>query len=350
MAILRWMGRSLFVLMAFATILVALGFTTFSGLAYSLGDHDAPKTLLAEAKMHAMHQLKELKVGVATIVTALVVKTEPRLNTYTVRKAGMSLWKLARKYHVKGTADVVAWIREIKILDSKTDKATALIDPDIIHVGDTLVLPNQSQSLLATTSTPETSVAHKAHAQNAHPEKAVTVAAQDKHHPSAHSSGITTSPSRTLIKHAIRIYEKYGDIILKASREIRVPRKYICGTIIQESGGNPNAFGDFREVKGRHVATSHGIMQIHQPTRIRLGLTIEEALTPAVAIPAGTRLLRKHYEAFGGITRYAISAYNSPAITVAMLKEGQDPGKRTYVRSVLANAHACEQAEWFINM
>lgn len=307
------------------------------GFGYITGTHTVLAYELGKALQPTLRMAREINRPIAE-------QDKPATVRHPVQR-GEYLSKIARRYGVALSSLVEA---------NRAAYPSLAKDPNLIHPEWILVIPTEISS-------PEKSVMKK---QNASPEKAVT-AAREKHRHSPALPGVIAKAktatkkatgksghgtSKALINRAIRIYERYGGIILKASEEIKVPKKYICGTIIQESGGNPDALGDHKVVKGKRVPMSHGIMQIHRPTRIKLGLSVKEALTPEIAIPAGTQLLREHYEKFGGIARYAISAYNSPGITAGMLRRGQDPGSRTYVRSVLANASACEQAERLLSI
>ncbi len=254
-------------------------------------------------------------------------------------EAGDAISVIATRHGASSKKAISWFINEVTRLNR-------LENPDLIHPGQILVLPGVMPfENFSTPSSPEKiSVI-----ENAFPETIAKAVTQDKQPaPKVSLKNIPAQkrvrpPKNTkpranwdLVSRAEWIFDEYGAIIMTASAESKVPPEYICGTIIQESGGHPLAIGD----RGH----SHGIMQLHRPTRIDLGLTVLQALTPSIAIPAATKLLRRHYDAFGQDTEAAISAYNAPRITQKMLAKGQNPGTREYVRGVLANAQACKKA------
>ena len=201
-----------------------------------------------------------------------------------------------------------------------------IADPDLILVGQTLDI---------STTAPEKSVSQK---QSLYPEPTARAATRDKrdassgHAPSYRIAtkkhrGVSRHPESAL-KRADAIVKAYDPIVEKASRDYQVPKRFIYALIYHESGGNPSLLGD----GGR----SRGLMQLHDPTRIELGLSKKDAHDPAKAIPAGARYLRAQYDAFGKDPIAAISAYNAPYLTQKMLARGEDPSNRTYVRNVRA--------------
>lgn len=207
-------------------------------------------------------------------------------------------------------------------------ETNGIADPDLILIGQTLDIPS--------TTTPEKSVAKAK--QSIYPESTAKAAPRDKHTaPSSDAPikriakkkhrGASRHPEIAL-KRIDRIVKAYDPIVEQASLQYGVPKRYIYGLIYHESGGNPDAIGD----GGR----SRGLMQLHDPTRIRLGLTKKEAHDPEKAIPAGARYLREQYDTFGKDPIAAISAYNAPYITQKMLARGADPSSRAYVRKVRA--------------
>lgn len=201
-----------------------------------------------------------------------------------------------------------------------------IADPDLILVGQTLDI---------STTAPEKSVSQK---QSLYPEPTAKAATRDKHNASsgfAPSHRIAKKKHRgasrhpeSALKRADAIVKAYDPIVEKASRDYQVPKQFIYGLMYHESGGNPKAIGD----GGR----SRGLMQLYDPTRIRLGLSKKDAHDPAKAIPAGARYLREQYDAFGKDPIAAVSAYNAPYLTQKMIARGGDPSSRAYVRKVKA--------------
>lgn len=201
-----------------------------------------------------------------------------------------------------------------------------IANPHLILVGQTLDI-----SITA----PEKSVIKR---QNVYPEPTAKAATRDKHDASSDNApkhriatkkhrGVSRHP-KSALKRIDAIVKAYDPIVEKASRDYQVPKRFIYGLIYHESGGNPHAIGD----GGR----SRGLMQLHDPTRIKLGLSKKDAHDPAKAIPAGARYLREQYDAFGKDPIAAVSAYNAPYLTQKMLARGEDPSNRTYVRNVRA--------------
>lgn len=201
-----------------------------------------------------------------------------------------------------------------------------IADPDLILVGQTLDI---------STTAPEKSVFQK---QSLYPEPTAKAAPRDKrkassgHAPSYRIAqkkhrGASRHPESAL-RRAAAIVKAYDPIVEKASRDYQVPKQFIYALIYHESGGNPYAIGD----GGR----SRGLMQLHDPTREKLGLSKKDAHDPAKAIPAGARYLREQYDLFGKDPVAAISAYNAPYLTQKMIARGSDPSSRAYVRKVKA--------------
>lgn len=207
-------------------------------------------------------------------------------------------------------------------------ETNGIADPDLILVGQTLDIPS--------ITAPEKSVAQAK--QSIYPEPTAKAATRDKHAASSTNAptqriakkkhrGVSRHPE-TAFKRIDAIVKAYDPIVEQASLRYGVPKRYIYGLIYHESGGDPDAIGD----GGR----SRGLMQLHDPTRERLGLTKREAHDPEKAILAGARYLREQYDIFGKDPIAAISAYNAPLRTKKMLARGADPSSRDYVRRVRA--------------
>lgn len=240
---------------------------------------------------------------------SLLVCAPVSAATYVVER-GDTLSHIAQRFGIS--------VRTIAVING-------IKNPNRIHIGQTLDIP---------TPPPETPALPR---QDVYPEPTAEAAVRDKHD----ASPDTATPSRTArqkprgisrhpesaLKRVEAIVKAYDPIVEKASREYQVPKRFIYGLIYHESAGNPRAIGD----GGR----SRGLMQLHDPTRIKLGLSKQEAHDPEKAILAGARYLREQYDAFGKDPIAAISAYNAPFLTQKMLERGQDPSNRNYVRNVL---------------
>ncbi len=321
-------------------------FAMISGLLWEAGiGHEVPGVLLAKAEellvKSAVAAKNEIvpKDDVQPIAEEKPV-TIPEPETYVVRR-GDWLSKIA----VSKNVSIEALVKANRELYPSLAK-----NPGLIHPGWTLIIPIASAT--ATLSSPEKSVLKK---QNVYPETTAKAVPRDKHRALSKEGtpkriaqkerrGASRHPETALrlklsmnLTRIETIVRTYSPIVEKASSEYAVPKHYIYGLIYHESGGNPNAIGD----GGR----SRGLMQLHDPTRIRLGLTKKEAHDPEKAILAGTKYLREQYDAFGRNTGAAISAYNAPWLTQKMIERGTDPSKRDYVRSVKAAASLFKEYE-----
>lgn len=318
--------------------IVLAGFIIFS---WVLGDRGAIPALAKEVPEYAEKIAAKLagklseKDGLKPIVSAKAPEVvTPKATVHTVKR-GEWLSKIAAKYET--TVE--------QIVDANKETYPSLRkNPNLIHKGWSLTIR------VETHSSPENSVAKAK--QSVYPEKTAKAASRDKHNASKKTD--TPKPRVASKKHrnASRSTEKfpkivaarinhivssYGDIVEAASSACNAPKHVVYGVIYHESGGNPKALGD--------GGKSRGLMQLHDPTRIKLGLTKKEAHDPEKAIPAGTKYFCEQLQAFDGNVIAAVSGYNAPLITQKMLASNQDPGKRSYVRAVMAAAKLFKKHE-----
>jgi LysM repeat protein len=340
MKTLKWTGRMLFLLAALGISVVAaviLSVTAFNAATGTRIGHEVPGVLLDKVGELFVKHAKATDVGPDKTEPAMkpVVASEP--ETYTV-KNGDWLSKIAALNGVT----VAALVKTNKDMYPSLAK-----NPSLIHPGWKLSIPQTASA--ATDSSPEKSVAK----QSVHPETIAKAVPRDKHaalsktgaqkrtakkehRGDRHPEGLQLKLTRELSR-VEKIVRTYGPIVEKAAERYNVPKHFIYGLIYHESGGDTHAIGD----SGR----SRGLMQLHDPTRVSLGLTKKEAHDPEKAIPAGTRYLREQYDAFGKDPVAAISAYNAPSLTERMIGQGADPSSRDYVRNVGAAAKLFKQYE-----
>ncbi|MBP9752136.1 MAG: LysM peptidoglycan-binding domain-containing protein [Candidatus Moranbacteria bacterium] len=317
-----------------------------SAILWEIGiGREVPGVLMNEFSEFVVKDAKaaktEVVVDASSTTEAKVVPAIPEPETHIVRK-GEWLSKIAAVHGVT----VAALVKTNRELYPSLAK-----DPSLIHPGWKLFIPITITTAHAVIhSSPEKSVTK----QSVHPETIAKAVPRDKRtalskedarkritkkeprgtrHP---ETALRLKLSRELPR-VDTIVKAYSPIVEEAARKYRVPKYFIYGLIYHESGGDTHAIGD--------GGKSRGLMQLHDPTRIRLGLSKKEAHDPEKAIPAGTRYLREQYDAFGKDPIAAISAYNAPYLTQKMIARGGNPSDRTYVRSVGAAAKLFKEYE-----
>lgn len=320
-------------------------FAIISGLLWEVGiGHEVPGVLLAKAE-ELIVKSAEAKASVLPVTETKVTPTVLEPETHIVRK-GEWLSKIAAAHGVTIEALVKA---------NKGIYPSLARNPSLIHPGWKIIIPSAAHAT-TTHSSPEKSVTK----QSVHPETIAKAVPRDKHTALSKEDtrkritkkelrGMTRHPEQALrlklsreLPRVDTIVKAYSPIVEEASRKYRVPKHFIYGLIYHESGGDTHAIGD--------GGKSRGLMQLHDPTRIRLGLSKKEAHDPEKAIPAGTRYLREQYDTFGGNSVAAISAYNAPYLTQKMLRRGADPSSRAYVRSVGAAAKLFKEYDRLTSM
>lgn len=322
-----------------------------SGLLWEIGiGREIPGVLLTEIEKvlvkSAEAKSSEKKEDLLPITEAKTSPAIPDPEVHIVRK-GEWLSKIAAVHGVT----VAALVKTNRELYPSLAK-----DPSLIHPGWKLYIPITTPAARAVIhSSPEKSVTK----QSVHPETIAKAVPRDKRtalskedtrkritekeprgtrHP---ETALRLKLSRELPR-VDTIVKAYSPIVEEAARKYRVPKHFIYGLIYHESGGDTHAIGD--------GGKSRGLMQLHDPTRIRLGLSKKEAHDPEKAIPAGTRYLREQYDAFGKDPVAAISAYNAPYLTQKMIARGKNPSDRTYVRSVGAAAKLFKEYDRLTSM
>ena len=93
---------------------------------------------------------------------------------------------------------------------------------------------------------------------------------------------------------------RYAPIIQESAMRHNVPVELICGVILQESGGNPNAASG---------AGAKGLMQLMDGTAKRFG--VSDSLDPKQNIDGGTKYLRFLLDRFNGNVELALAGYNA---------------------------------------
>jgi len=117
--------------------------------------------------------------------------------------------------------------------------------------------------------------------------------------------------------------------ILLASRAFGVPGPLIAAIIVQESGWNIHALGDYDVDQRPH---SFGLMQLHDKGA-GSAYTQDQLLDPYLNIMAGTEYLKVCLDAFPNNKKLAISAYNQGVGGAAKRGYGHN---EDYVNNVLS--------------
>lgn len=339
-AFLRFIGKTtiLFVATAlFGTATIVGSVAAFNAITGTRIGHEVPEILLTKVE-ELLVKTAEAKAstieGVLLVTETKLASNVPEPKVHVVKK-GEWLSKIAARNGVTVAALVKA---------NKGTYPSLVKNPSLVHPGWKFSIPLTAAHAATThSSSPEKSVLKK---QNVYPEQTAKAAPQDKHRALSKEGtptritkkehrGASRHPEQVLrlklsskLPRVDAIVQAYSPIVEEASRKYRVPKHFIYGLIYHESGGDTNIIGD----KGK----SRGLMQLYDPTRVRLRLSKEEAHDPEKAIPAGTKYLREQYDSFGGNPIAAISAYNAPKLTKVMLRRGADLSSRDYVRSVKA--------------
>lgn len=134
------------------------------------------------------------------------------------------------------------------------------------------------------------------------------------------------------VQHAQRLAQ-YAPIINHCSRKYRIPVSLICGVMLQESGGNPNAVS--------HCG-ARGLMQLMPATARRFGVT--QIMDPRQNIEGGVRYLAYLKNHFHGNIPLMVAAYNAGEGNVAKYGNKIPPFAETqnYVPSVLGFARSIQ--------
>lgn len=134
------------------------------------------------------------------------------------------------------------------------------------------------------------------------------------------------------MQHAQRLAQ-YAPIINQCSRKYRIPVSLICGVMLQESGGNPNAVS--------HCG-ARGLMQLMPATAKRFGVT--QIMDPRQNIEGGVRYLAYLKNHFQGNIPLMVAAYNAGEGNVAKYGNKIPPFAETqnYVPSVLGFARSIQ--------
>jgi soluble lytic murein transglycosylase-like protein len=132
--------------------------------------------------------------------------------------------------------------------------------------------------------------------------------------------------------HAKRLAQ-YAPVINHCARKYRIPVSLICGIMLQESGGNPNAVS--------HCG-ARGLMQLMPATARRFGVT--SIMDPRQNIEGGVRYLAFLKDRFQGNVPLMCAAYNSGEGNVEKYGNKIPPFAETqnYVPSVLGFARSIQ--------
>ncbi|PIR20528.1 MAG: transglycosylase [Deltaproteobacteria bacterium CG11_big_fil_rev_8_21_14_0_20_47_16] len=132
--------------------------------------------------------------------------------------------------------------------------------------------------------------------------------------------------------HAKRL-ARYAPVINHCARKYRIPVSLICGIMLQESGGNPNAVS--------HCG-ARGLMQLMPGTAKRFGVT--SIMDPRQNIEGGVRYLSFLKDKFHGNIPLMVAAYNAGEGNVAKYGNKIPPFTETqnYVPSVIGFARTIQ--------
>ena len=128
-----------------------------------------------------------------------------------------------------------------------------------------------------------------------------------------------------------RYTQKIRDLAISAAHRHGVPVSVLLGTWKVESGFDPQALGDLNKDGAPY---SFGLGQLHVKGAGR-GFHPRKLLIPELNADVSASFLASCYQAFEGVDRLAVSAYNQG---IAGAKERGEKVNKTYVDAVLAAA------------
>ncbi|MFH1654080.1 MAG: lytic transglycosylase domain-containing protein [Pseudomonadota bacterium] len=143
---------------------------------------------------------------------------------------------------------------------------------------------------------------------------------------SSSSTPPNLAPPKEITLRQAKKLAKYAPLIEDAAKRHQVPVELICGIMLQESGGNPNAVSP--------VGAS-GLMQLMPATARRFG--VKNIFDPAQNINGGTKYVKFLLKEFNGDIELVVAAYNSGEGNVKKHGNRIPPFKETqkYVPAVL---------------
>lgn len=120
---------------------------------------------------------------------------------------------------------------------------------------------------------------------------------------------------------------QFAPLIQQSAKKHGVPVELLCGVILQESNGNPNALSH---------AGARGLMQLMPATAKQMG--VKNIMDPAQNIEGGTKYLRFLLDKFDGNIELAVAGYNAGEGAVKKYGNKIPPYRETqrYVPKVLA--------------